>query len=367
MLLRTRILTLFLIIPVYAEDSSIKFGGAIRLNHAYRSYDAAHEKTLGDFGFELFRVDVNGHYQKELHFSVQHRFYADFETIHHAYFYVYPGEGNTVRLGITQVPFGILPYASHSFWFAATYYLGFEDDYDMGFHLSREKVSWRTDLAFFKNSEYVNHSTSDRYSFDLVTGGDQQNQESNQINLRLEHRGQAGENINLNAGLSLMMGQIYNRETELNGSRTAWAVHMDAFPGAWNIQLQVLQYGFEPENQQGVESSTVQLGAFQYPFLIAAEGRAYNLNVSRDIDLYGNFLEGLRLYNDFSVVESETDGSRSLQNVTGILLIKGGFYTHVDWIVGENMWFAGGPGIALPEADGEGLKSRLNINVAYYF
>ena len=164
------------------------------LNHHYENQNKRSVLKLaknikdkfGDFGFELFRIDVNGEYGN-LGLSVQQRWYSNFNAVHHAYFSFNISEALDLHLGIHQVPFGILPYASHSFWFGATYYLGFEDDYDTGLKLLYKSNAWDFQAAFYKNSEYVNSSRYGRYSFDLVTSDDQQNEEVNQLNIRIAH------------------------------------------------------------------------------------------------------------------------------------------------------------------------------------
>jgi len=151
-------------------------GGAIRLNYDWQTYNAEARKRGGDFGFELFRMDVDGECG-DIYFSVQYRWYEYFEAIHHGYFGYHITPDFDLEIGIHQVPFGILPYASHSFWFGATYYLGFEDDYDTGIKLIYNLNNWTFHGAFYKNPEYIDPSRMGRYSFDLVTEGDQANQE----------------------------------------------------------------------------------------------------------------------------------------------------------------------------------------------
>ena len=42
-------------------------------------------------------------------------------------------------------------------------------------------------------------------------------------------------------------------------------------------------------------------------------------------------------------------------------------FTYVDWIAGRNMWFAGGPGVGIAEPGGDGWRSRLNVNMGFFF
>ncbi|EDQ01774.1 hypothetical protein [Shewanella benthica] len=69
------------------------------------------------------------------------------DVIHHAYAGYSFNEEQSIQLGVTQVPFSLLPYGAHSFWFSANYYLGFEDDEDAGIHWKYDDKTWRLDLA----------------------------------------------------------------------------------------------------------------------------------------------------------------------------------------------------------------------------
>ena len=332
-----------------------------------KDYDDQSLDKFGVFGFELFRIDVDGEYD-DIYLSVQYRWYADFEAIHHAFFGYRISPDWDVHLGIHQVPFGIMPYASHSFWFGATYYLGLEDDYDMGLKAMYKKGPFELQLAFYKNTEYVDASRSARYSFDLVTSGEQLNEEINQGNLRLGYKWIPQKDWTIDLGTSFEIGQIYNQETRKNGYRQAFAIHADIYYKTWNIQLQGIDYLFKPENPQEVSAETVQMGAFLYPFLVASEAKVVSVNFAKDFSFNWRLLDRIKLYVDMSKVWPGTENGRtSTQIVTGFLLIKKGLYTFVDVITGQNMWFAGGPGIGLNNPDFQKWNSRLNINFGFYF
>jgi hypothetical protein len=254
-----------------ADDDAkghLDIGGAVRLNYFWQDYNQPRRDRGGDFGFELFRLDVDGDYEA-IDLSVQYRWYAFFEAVHHAYFAYQPGPGWDLHLGISQVPFGILPYASHSFWFGATYYMGYEDDYDMGLKLLFTNGPWEVQAAFYKNAEYIDASRTARYSFDLVTSGEQANQEINQWNLRAAREWRPVAWLIARVGASAEYGQIYNDITTLKGNRRAFALHADFVAGTWNLQLQGIDYRYRPENPPGVDPNTVQLAAFTFPFLMA--------------------------------------------------------------------------------------------------
>ena len=351
-----------------SPESSLTIGGALRLNYGWRDYSQQDKDKAGDFGFELFRLDVDGDYG-DLGLSAQYRWYAPFEAVHHGYISYDLLPEWEAQLGIHQVPFGILPYASHSFWFGATYYLGFEDDYDTGLKLLYEEGPWDLQLAFYKNPEYVDSSRAERYSFDLITRGEQANEETNQLNFRLAYDWEMSQCLKVNLGASVEGGQIYNQITEGMGDRFAYALHSDLVYGDWNLQLQWIDYFFRPENPLGVDPHTVQLAAFEFPFLVAADAQVATINLARTFPIESHLVDKVTCYADFSKVLPETHNSHdSTQLVLGCLLVaEEHAYLYVDWIVGQNMWFAGGSGIGLSRPESDEWQSRLNVNLGLYF
>ena len=347
--------------------SELIIGGAIRLNYAWQSYNTERKERGGDFGFELFRLDIDEKF-KDFYFSVQYRWYEYFEAIHHGYFGLHLTPDLDIELGIHQVPFGILPYASHSFWFGATYYLGFEDDYDTGIKLIYNLNNWTFHGAFYKNPEYIDPNRMGRYSFDLVTKEKQANQEINQFNFRSNYELKPTDKVLINIGASIEGGFIYNQITKKKEDRYAVALHADFKYNGWNVQLQGIDYRFNPNNPVDVSNETIQFGAFMYPFLVAVDAQVLTFNVAKTFKPSWQMIDAITIYNDFSaVIPNGNNVHNSIQNVTGFLLVKKRLYIYTDWITGQNMWFDGGSGIGLNESGADEWKGRLNINFGYYF
>ncbi|MFU8878261.1 MAG: hypothetical protein ACNA7E_08980 [Wenzhouxiangellaceae bacterium] len=346
----------------------IKLGGAVRLNYAWRDFDEDSKDRVGDFELELFRINADGEIGN-VQLSAEWRRYNDFQAIHHAWVGYRFSERLQTRIGISKVPFGILPFASHSFWFGGTYYLGFEDDYDTGIQfIHKPSHDWTFHYAFFKNPEYANDSRLARYSFDLVTQGDQQNSEINQLNLRAERHLTFADLGTLDLGVSLQGGQIFNSITRKKGERYAVAGHANASLGRWHVQLQGLRYEFKPENPPGVADNFMQMGAFEFPFLVASKANVYTVNVARSFSASIGPISGGTCYNDFTFIDPKVrDSADSIQNVTGCSLVAGGVFAYFDWITGKNMWFAGGDGIGRDAATAGKWRSRLNVNIGFYF
>lgn len=345
----------------------IRIGGALRLNYSYRNYDQENMDRFGDFGFELFRLNADIDY-KDIFFSVEYRWYENFNAIRYGYFGYHLTDNSSIQIGIHQVPFGMLPYSSHSFWFNATYYLGFEDDYDTGIKYIYDSDSWNLQAAFYKNPEYIDSQRYGRYSFDLVTDEVQTNEEINQFNVRSVYKWKLNQNLLMNLGLSLESGQIYNKTTREKGNRHAIALHNNLFYKNWNVQLQWINYQFNPKNPLDLSDKTIQFGAFMFPFEVSTKADVYTFNLANDLHINKKYLDRIKFYLNMSMVNPKKGyGSRSKQIVLGTTLIKRGLYAYFDYIFGQNMWFSGGPGIGLAHPEDETWNSRLNINFGYYF
>ncbi|ACV26765.1 hypothetical protein [Kangiella koreensis] len=341
------------------EEVDVKLGGAIRLNYGWKDYD---DDSDGQFDFELFAVDVDitkGNWFVDSQF----RFYQSFNAIHHAEVGYHFDDSNRLAVGVSQVPFGISPYASHGFWFGGTYYLGFEDDYDSGIKWTHTSGDWTFDSAYFFNSEYDNSARYGRYSFDVASTDTRDNKEDGQANFRAQY--QLGPHV---IGGSLQAGKIRNRTTNDTGNHVAAAVHFDGHFDSWNLQLQHIYYDFDTAPGLQNTDHRIAMSAFDFPFEIATEANVTSFNLAKTFTVGNQFVDKVVCYNDFTyTATSNKPGlTDSIQNVTGCTLIKDGLYTYIDWIAGKNMWFAGGPGIGVFDGP-EKWHSRLNINIGYYF
>lgn len=358
-------LLLFSFIPInntFAQQPELDVGGAVRLNYGWKDYG---DDSNGSFDFELFRIDVKVSEGKWF-LDAQYRWYQGFEAIHHAEVGYRFDEQDILVAGVTQVPFGIEPYASHSFWFGGTYYLGLEDDYDTGIKWRHIAGDWTFDSAYFFNAEYDNASRWERYSFDVSATyeGAKSNREDGQLNGRAQY--QWGKHT---LGASVQLGRFINSHSEQSGRHWAAGVHIDAhFDGGWNLQGQSIVYDYETDTALETADSRIALSAFEFPFEIAARATVTSLNLAKIFTVNNDFADSITCYNDATYIDATNQSGLqdSLQNVTGCNIAKGGLYTYIDWIAGKNMWFAGGPGVGINNGDNR-WHSRLNINIGYYF
>lgn len=342
-----------------AGESGFDLGGAVRLNYAWKDYDPDDK-----FDLELVRADLQCDRGRFI-CSAQYRWYEGFSAVHHAWVGVEATDTQRVRAGVLQAPFGLLPYASHSFWFGSGYYLGIEDDYDLGVAWTNEHDDWRADVAVFASDEYGTGREDGRYSFDVATTAELPFRERERIVGRLERRIEHG-GWNTRLGGSLSFGEVERRPDGARFDHHAAALHVESRRGPLELEAQWARYDYGVPADDG-RGERIALTAFLFPFEIAAEADVITANAAWTFEEAGWF-DSITCYNDYSTTRARGAGlADSVQNVTGCSFARGVMYTYVDWIAGRNMWFAGGPGIGIDAGESDRWHSRLNINVGFYF
>lgn len=347
------------------DDESFDVGGALRFNFVLKDFDEDQKSRYGDMGLDLFRLNVDGR-QGNIILSAEYRFYAYMNTIHHGWMGYDFDNGNQLQVGISQVPFGLLPYDSHNFWFGVPYYIGLGDDYDAGVKYVIDQKPWNIQLAFYKNAELANPGNLDRYSYDLVTTGATKNQETNTFNGRFAYLFGQGGGCDNEAGVSLQWGEVYNQDTGKTGSQWASAAHLDSRCGRWNFQLEAGRYEYSPKNPGSVSDKTVTFGAFGSSQELASKANFGVANLAYNFPAGGLGVDVLTCYNDFSVLSKDASGfDNSYLNTTGCAIGMGPVFTYVDIIQGKNMLFFGNGSLA--GGGSNDWKTRLNINLGYYW
>ncbi len=349
----------------------IKIGGALRVNYTYKDWAETNKDKGGDFAFDTFRISANGEIGEML-LSAEYRWYPtyDFDTIHHGWIGYNFNENWQGQIGVHQVPFGIQPYASHNFWFSGAYYVGLEDDYDMGIKTLYNDGPLSLTFAFYKNDELGNPSDDGRYSVDILLDEGYDNEETNQGNIRAAYTLTHNDTCSTEFGLSGEYGGIYNNTTNDTGDHWAGAVHMVGNYGRWNIQLEGIAYEYNPENPSGADDDVMRAGAYGSKWNIPAKASIGTFNVAYGLPVDIGPISKLTFYSDNTVIEPDKDcWDTTWQNVVGCMISAGPVYTYIDVISAENMPFMGGS--MANDTDGwqeaNDRNTRININFGYYF
>lgn len=331
------------------NEKELRIGGKVSLGHRYRyrqDNNENHHERGGDtsLGHLRFDIDAKSH---GLTLDAQYRFYPWGDLLHHAYvaYDIYPAW--EMQVGVTLVPFGILPYVSNDGWYGISYYMGFEDDYDFGIKFIGKVDDWTIHAAFFKNDEYADPTRIIRYSIDVLSDIDldQYNRETNQINLQLNkiisHDGQN----NTELGASLEWGQLYNDSTGEAGYHDAIALHLKGKYGSWGVMVEAIRYHFSPDSPAGVDDKVILLGGYGGAYLAATNGNIYDLNLSYAIPLIWGPVTKATLFSDYSYLDKDESSFYDSQIFsTGVSFSAGPAGLNFEYTIGKNaIWLGRDP------------------------
>ena len=269
--------------------------------------------------------------------------------------------------GITQVSFGLLPYASNSFWFSAQYYVGLEDDYDAGFVLNYQHDNLDLQLGYFFNDEYNNPAKLGRYSFDVADNGEFRNQEDGQVNVRFNYQLPWIMNGLTEIGGSYQYGNILNLDTMKHGDMNAWAAHVRHTQGPVKVALQYWQQDYNLAAPEGQLTDRLVLGSFEFPFEMASEADGIFVIAQNTLPYRFRRITPITCYSEYGAINGDgAAGRKSWQWVNGCNLGWDQFFIYLDSIHAKNMWFSGGSGIGLDFGQQE-RTHRINLNFGLYF
>lgn len=350
------------------DATKFTVGGALNFNYRNTDFNDSGKSKGGDIQWDNFRLDVNGQH-KNIILDVQYRWYSYMDVVQHAWMGYDFNENWQGQLGVTQVPFGLLPLASHNWWFSLGFYVGLEEDYDMGFKTLYKKGPIDLQLAFFKNGEWGDASKLERYSIDVVSTGDQQNEETNQLNARFAYTLQHAEKFSTEIGLSGQWGQLYNSTSDSNGTHWAAAAHINGNYGSFNLMLEVAKYKYNPDNPAGISDSTVQMGGYATSYSVASDATVYIAGLAYTVPVNLGPITSFQFYNDYShIVKAEGGFEDSQLNTFGFLISANPIYVYMDWVYGKNAIWVGGPANSMAEGEPDAdWHSLFNVNFGYYF
>ncbi|WP_338733140.1 hypothetical protein [Mangrovimonas cancribranchiae] len=368
-----------------AQDTpEIKFGGALRFNYIYSSWKPEQKKQGGDFMYDMFRVNAKAAY-KGIKLNAEYRLYSDAfggGVLKQGWLSYSFNARNHIQVGLTQVPFGIQQYNSHNWFFNIGYYVGLEDDHDIGVKFIHEKEEgFNYQIAFFKNAEAIsfggNSDTSfSRYSYDVssmdVDGDgelDYRNKEINQFNFKVNYKLNR-KDFKHQMGAYTQYGGLYNLDTKDIGNHYGYGIFYELDYKKLNIKSELLHYTKSPKNPEYESKSVFAMAAYGTPYLVASKANMATLAIAYTIPVNWKPIESFQFYNDFGYINKITKGfTDSYMNVTGVGVSAGHLYTYFDFAAGKNNSWLGGNFIddfaqGNPDAKWE---ARFNINIGYYF
>ncbi|HLR17440.1 MAG TPA: hypothetical protein VK099_06155 [Alcanivoracaceae bacterium] len=370
--------------PNDSEDG-IQVGGVVRFNYTYTDYrnnaaSKANRRRGGEGKFDLLGVTFNGKVS-DVYLSAEYRHFEYMDVVRKAWVGYDFTDTLHGQLGIHQVPFGILPYASHSYYFNSNYYMGLEDDYDFGLKLIHDDGPLNLQAAFYLNDEMNGSTSNKRYSYDALgaikkgtdfgeakdTGnlfdedGVITTLDSKVSNLRAAWTFGHGTAFSTEVGVSGQYGRLMDDDGYNMGDQYAYAAHLVGNYDRWNVQLQVTHY----DNKIGDEYDRMIVGAYAGYDTIARRATSYTGNVAYSLPVQIGPISTLTFYNDyFYITDKPGDLKDTWMNVTGMSVAAGAIFAYLDIVNAKNQPFIGG---SMGEADGEKHNLHYNFNVGYYF
>ncbi len=362
----------FLVSPLHAQEfPEVDIGGALRFNYNLSSWKSEQKKRGGDFGYDMFRINAVATY-RGIYVNAEYRHYSEAfggGMLKQGWFGYKFNEIEELQVGLTQVPFGIQQYNSHNWFFNLGYYMGLEDDHDMGIKYMHLGEILEYQIAYFKNAEELRFGdasavSASRYSYDIAGN----NKEVHQGNAKLVYK--SGDSLQSRLGLSAQYGGLYNINTQQTGDHYALALHYEAVYKLWNLKSEAMLVSHNPENEDSISEEIITMAAYGAPYEVAADFNLYTLAIARNVPVSWGPVSNLQFYNDFGWMQKkENSFEDSFMNVTGVLVTAGDLYTYIDYAAGYNHSWLGGNFVndfasGNPDAKWE---ARFNINFGYYF
>lgn len=364
----TVLLSIFMISinGVAQDEATLDIGGALRFNLYDKSWED--DATDPQLAWDTWRLNVDAS-AKGIDLSFEYRFYPadDCHFMHHGWIGYGFGDDLYMKVGVSQVPFGITKFASHSWWFQIPYYVGLEDDYDMGIKFDYTGIENLTlNFAYFHQMEpQGSPSESARYSYDIVSTDDASLKEIRQFNLRAAYMLTEGVEV----GLSGQFGQNYNSVIDESSSSIALAAHVVADWNNFNFKGEYIYYNYGAKDNTGTTLDQVVMGAYNYTYNVAAEASIFVAGLAYSIDVDWGPISNIQPYIDYSRIDKVAKGFEATEHfIPGFLVSAGSVYAYFDYAMGKNNAWLGSwtDGLAAGSANAE-WESRLNINIGYYF
>jgi hypothetical protein len=355
------------------EEPVLKIGGALRFNYNLSTWKKDQLERGGDFGYDIFRINVEAAF-KGIKLNAEYRQYAESfggGMLKQGWFQYDFSDASQLQVGLNQVPFGIQQYNSNNWFFNMTYYVGFEDDHDMGVKYIHDTGLWKWQAAYYKGAEDLVFSSAEaspnRYSYD-ITG---RNKENNQLDFKVVRR--LGDSLAHELGISTQGGLLYNLDTERNGTRYAGAIHYEykTAHSPWNIKLQAMFYRINPKYATDNNLNFVEMGAYGANYNVANKGDIYTAGIAYHLPLETRLLQGITFYNNYGYYNKRIDVfENSHMNVLGALFTAGPMYIYTDAALGYNQPWLGpewSDAFTTGTPGDTRWHMRFNINFGYYF
>lgn len=334
-----------------------QISGTLQLNASYNDWDQANKDKAGDMNFGKFVLALNGEHGNFL-YGFDYRFYDGYQFLKSGWMGYQASENDTVKVGLVQTPFGNMDYGYLGWYGTLPYLSGFNDNQNAGIKWDHTQGAWDTSLAFFKsdqlgdgNEHYGANPIGNAPVDDNgnIVPGNQGNTAENQLAGRVAYTFGQGTDYTTEINVSAKGGQLYNNYTGDSGNNWQAALGLNGSYGNWYTLLQATAYEYDAENpdssETGISDDVMQVGAFNFNYLIPAEGQMYSASLAYSMNVDWGDIDNLYFYNDFSYISPNGDYSPSgdggdvdnpMLNDLGMKVTAGPYYAWFSVIANKN-------------------------------
>jgi hypothetical protein len=361
---------------------NLDLGGAVRLRVDHESSRDIHEIGLDTVMFKA-KYDSDSwigaaryrFYGKEYPYQYVRRF-GDIQFAEYAWIGYRFDPRKQVQIGLNQVPFGLQPYYSSTFYETLGNVIGLEDVWELGAKYIQDVGDWNFQFGYYARTAWPGVGTSNGSTYSLVVtpadagvAGGSHNDERGLAIARTARKVELG-NWKGEAGVSLMSSTLYNRDTHRNGRRTAYAVHYAADNGPWGVKLQYARQQMTPRNPG--DEGAVSFGGYDGTFNVASRGNFYTGDLSYSIPgtYVGGWISGMQVYANYSLYDkSYSDFRNSQRFILGTSFSLRQLSIAVEWLNGRNDPYLGGSSYTQSAAAGgiNSWRGKFYMNIGYYF
>lgn len=367
----------------------VNVGGSISYNVLFRNYGVATDfeesadRVLrdGGFTFDNFRVNASGSYGN-LTFSTEYAIYPESFGglfLHHGWVGYEFSDTRQIQVGVSQVPFGIQPFASSSWFFNNNYYVGLEDQYEAGIKAIIQPGNWDIQGAYYMNpagTDFFGQSNAARYSYDVVPNTEAEYidtrgiSEGHQANAKIAYDFVQGDDVSTKVGASGQVGQLLNQNTGDTDSHAAYAAHVQQRLGNFEAKLQFMQQTMNPPAVD--DDRFVVMGAYGSPHRVASDIDVYSTSLSYSIPVDAGPISEFQPYYDYSQVVKDVDGwNDNVSHIVGFTTAAGPLFVYTDFIISKGHPFNQPfddtfAGVMAQQEDNE-WRTAFNLNIGLYF
>ena len=140
------------------------------------------------------------------------------------------------------------------------------------------------------------------------------------------------------------------------GELHAYALHSSIDYKNWHVQLQATHYEYHLDRPVNHLGMAFYGGVYAN---VATRASTYTSNVKYHIPMALGPIEGVDIYNDYTVVKDKPNNApHGYHNVLGVGIAAGPVYTFLDWTISRHQD---------DMVNGSGSMHMFNANFGYYF